>query len=59
LVTNGSFVEIAYYENEEIMKPWRYDKHDLATFKSQQNGLKWPLVFIDELIYKLCKNENK
>ena len=44
IITNGSFAEIAYYKNEEIMKPWRYDKHDLATFKSRQNGLKWQYI---------------
>jgi len=41
LVTNGIFVEIAYYEDGEIMKPFSYDKDDTATFNSKQNGLKW------------------
>ncbi len=44
LITNGSFVEIAYYDNGEIMKPWRYDKYDNTTFNSQQNGLMWQYI---------------
>ena len=44
LITNGSFVEIAYYENGEIQKPWSFDKYDTATLKAQQNGLKWQYI---------------
>lgn len=44
LITNGSFVEIAYYENGEIQKPWKFDKYDIATLNAQQNGLKWQYI---------------
>lgn len=33
LVTNGSYVEICYYENEQPYKPWRFDEDDRCAFR--------------------------
>lgn len=44
LITNGSFVELAYYEDGIFEKPWKYDKYDNATLNAQQNGLKWQYI---------------
>ena len=44
VITNGKFAEIAYYEDGEIMKPWRYDKHDKSTFNSKNKGLKYQYI---------------
>jgi hypothetical protein len=44
LITNGNFVEIAYYEDGKIQKPWNFDKYDTETFNAQQNGLKWQYI---------------
>jgi hypothetical protein len=33
LVTNNSYIELCYYENGEIFKPWRYDEQDTPVFR--------------------------
>jgi len=45
-ITNGSFVEIAYYEDGEIMKAFRYDKYDNIILNPKQNGLKWQYIYL-------------
>lgn len=44
LVTNGSYVEIAYMENGSIKKPWKYDEHDKSTFKHTDKGIMWKYI---------------
>ena len=50
LITNGGYVEIAYYEAGRIMKPWRYDEDDVTTFRAQQKGLKWQYINLPTIV---------
>lgn len=44
LITNGTYVEVAYIENGSITKPWRYDKHDRPAFKITDDGIMWKYI---------------
>ena len=61
LVTNGNIVEIVYYseKEEELMKPWRYDKNDHPVLKISQVKL-WQKIDIPEVpigVIKLADND--
>ena len=49
LVTNGSFVEICYYENGELEKPFAFDKDDNPVFcADSEKKLYWKRIFLPE-----------
>ena len=48
LVTNGSFVEICYYEDGILKKPFGYDEDDTPTLNLETNKeLKWKRIDLD------------
>lgn len=44
LVTNGTYVEVAYMEQGSITKPWRFDKNDRPAFKMTDDGIMWKYI---------------